>query len=109
VASAKTPEPLDDGARTAQVKQAVAAMADQAAGDHELFGDLMKLSLDLAADGQFGQALLVADEMIVVAKGRSGLRPRGRRNRGRGARVVGLARQAKEQIPEIRREAGTNS
>jgi hypothetical protein len=109
VARTSTPEPSHNDVRMAQVQQDVVTAAEQSPGDYSLFGHLMHLSLELAANGEFDQALWVADEMIAVAQGRFRLRPRRvGRYRGLGKRVVSLAREAKEQIVEIRRETETN-
>jgi hypothetical protein len=90
--------------------QAVVALADHVPGDYALFGRPMERSADLAAGGQFDQAVWVADQMIAGANGKSGLRPRrGRRYRGLGVRVAGLARQAKEQILAICQETDAHS
>jgi hypothetical protein len=110
VARASTPEPSQNDVRMAQVKQDVATAAEQFPGDYSLFGRLMELSLTLAANLEFDQALWVADEMIALAEGKSSLLPRRPRPyRGLGKRIVNLARLAKEQILEIRNESETIS
>jgi hypothetical protein len=92
-----------------QVQQDVVMAAEQSPGDYLLFGHLMELSLELAENGEFDQALWAADEMIAVAQGRSSLRfRRARRYHGLGKQVVSLAREAKEQIVEIRKQTETN-
>lgn len=110
VARASKPEPSQNDVRMAQVQQDVVTAAEQFPGDYSLFGRLMELSLALAANGEFDQALWVADEMIAVAEGKSSQLPRRpRRYRGLGKRIVGLARLAKEQILAIRKETETIS
>jgi len=105
VARSSTPEPSRNDARMLQVQQEVVMAAEQSAGDYSLFGHLMHLSLELAANGEFDQALWVADEMIALAQGRPSLRsPRTRRYRGLGKRVVSLAQEAKDHIVEIRKQ-----
>jgi hypothetical protein len=109
VAIMSTPEPSHDDVRMAQVRQEVVMAAGQSPGGYSLFGHLMHLSLELAANGEFDQALWGADEMIAIAQGRSNVRPhRARRYRGLGMQVVSLAQEAKEQIVEIRKETETN-
>lgn len=108
MAKTSAPEPSDNEVRMAQVRQDVLTAAEQSSG-YSLFGHLMHLSLELAANGEFDQALWVADEMIAVAQGRFSLRSRrARRYRGLGTRIVNLAREAREQIVELRKETENN-
>jgi hypothetical protein len=61
----------------------------------------------LAAEGQFDQALLVADQTIALAAGRSVLpgHRSGRRRGGLGAKITALAKLAKEDIVAVRKDA----
>jgi hypothetical protein len=109
VARTSTPEPSHNDLRMSQVRQDVVTAAEQSPGDYSLFGHLMHLSLELAANGEFDQALWVADEIIAVAEGRFSPRlRRARRYRGLGMRIIGLAREARAQVFEIRNETETN-
>ena len=98
----------DEGLPGSPIQRHITQMAEAEPDDYALFVGLVGYSLELANDGQFDQALWVADEMIALAAGRSALPGRRRgRSRGRlGARMTGIAKLAKEEVLRVRQDAG---
>jgi hypothetical protein len=68
------------------------------------FGTLIALSLALAQDGHFDQALRICDETLAAAQGRSFATVRWRGRPGLGEQVVRLAELAREQILEFQQD-----
>lgn len=99
----------DEGLLGSPIQQHVTQMAEAEPGDYALFSALVGYSLQLAAEGQFDQALWVADETIALAAGRSALPGvgRSRRRGGLGAKMTGVAKLAKEEILAVRQDAGS--